>query len=154
MTAISPAITPADRLSFTVFLALALHAALILGVTFTYIDRSSSTHTMEVTLAQHRSNNQPDKADFLAQFNQQGSGTLEEKALTTTTSEAEFFDTVIRETTPMEEVPSTPKSEQQKRTVVTTTRKSETKAVAQSEAIEQQMEDSNNPIKKRSWSAL
>jgi protein TonB len=148
MTAISAAITPADRLSFTVFLALALHAAIILGVTFTYLDRSPSTHTMEVTLAQHRSNNQPDKADFLAQFNQQGSGTLEKKALTTTTTEAEFFDTVIRETTPIAEAPSSPEVAKQTQTVVTTTRKSATKAFIQTDLIEQKTEDNINPIKK------
>ncbi len=148
MTAITPAITPADRLSFTVFLAGALHAAIILGVTFTYLDRSPSTHTMEVTLAQHRSNNQPDKADFLAQFNQQGSGTLEKKALTTTTTQAEFFDTIIRETTPVEEAPSTPKSVEQNKTVITTTQKSNIKAVTQTDPVEQKAEDSNNPVKK------
>ena len=123
MTAMSPTIRPADRLTFTFFLAAALHAAMILGVTFTYLDRSSSTHTMEVTLAQHSSNNQPKKADFLAQFNQQGSGTLEEKALTTTTTEAEFFDTVVRETTPVEEAQTRAKTTEQKQTVITTTKK-------------------------------
>ena len=96
---------------------------MILGVTFTYLDRSSSTHTMEVTLAKHSSNNQPKKADFLAQFNQQGSGTLEEKALTTTTTEAEFFDTVVRETTPVEEAQTRAKTTEQKQTVITTTKK-------------------------------
>ena len=148
MAAISPVITPADKLSFTVFLALALHAAIILGVTFTYLDRSPSTHTMEVTLAQHRSNNQPDKADFLAQFNQQGSGTLEKKALTATTTEAEFFDTVIRKTSPMEVVPSSPKVSELTQTVVATTRKSENKASIQANLIEQKTDDSKNPIKK------
>ena len=63
-----PEVSPADRLSFTMFLAMALHAALILGVTFTYVTSQPSTHTMEVTLAQQRSENKPDKADFLAQF--------------------------------------------------------------------------------------
>lgn len=148
MAAISPVITPADKLSFTVFLALALHAAIILGVTFTYLDRSPSTHTMEVTLAQHRSNNQPDKADFLAQFNQQGSGTLEKKALTATTTEAEFLDTVIRKTSPMEVVPSSPKVSELTQTVVATTRKSENKASIQANLIEQKTDDSKNPIKK------
>ena len=95
-----PAITAGDRLTFTVFLAIVVHAALILGVTFTYMKSRSTTHTMEVTLAQHRSDDKPDKADFLAQFNQQGSGTLEEKALTTSPNESAFEDTVIHETAP------------------------------------------------------
>jgi len=148
MTAISPAITPADRLSFTVFLALALHAAIILGVTFTYLDRSSSTHTMEVTLAQHRSNNQPDKADFLAQFNQQGSGTLEKKTLTTTPTEAEFFDTVVRETSPKVELPSTPRAIEQLQSVVTTSREVADKAVVQTDLVNNETGDSDSPVKK------
>ena len=36
-------------------------------------------------------------ADFLAQFNQTGSGTLEEKALLTAPTEAKYKDTEIRE---------------------------------------------------------
>lgn len=98
-TAGAPVVTAGDRLSFTLFLVGALHAAVILGVTFTFMEKTESSRTMEVTLAQHRSKNVPDKADFLAQFQQQGSGTLEEKALTTSPTKADFHDTVIRETT-------------------------------------------------------
>ena len=75
--ALDPGIEPGDRLSFPLFLAIAIHGALILGITFTYVTSRPSTHTMEVTLAQQRSKNQPDKLDFLAQFNQVGSGTLQ-----------------------------------------------------------------------------
>ena len=71
MAAVTPVpagreVSSADRLSFTLFLATALHAALILGVTFTYVTSEPSAHTMEVTLAQQRSKNKPDKADYLA----------------------------------------------------------------------------------------
>ncbi len=112
-------VSSADRLSFTVFLAGALHAAVILGVTFTVMEKRESTRTMEVTLAQHRSQAPPDKADFLAQFSQQGSGTLEEKALTTSPTQADFHDTVIRETsTPRLEMAREKRPERQ---VVTTT---------------------------------
>ncbi len=91
-------VSSADRLSFTLFLATALHAALILGVTFTYVTSEPAAHTMEVTLAQQRNKNKPKKADYLAQFNQLGSGTLDEKALLTSPNEAKFKDTEIRET--------------------------------------------------------
>ncbi|MCZ6501709.1 MAG: energy transducer TonB [Gammaproteobacteria bacterium] len=120
MTALDPVITPGDRLSFTTFLAIMIHAAIILGVTFTYIANKQSARTMEVTLAQHRSKNRPDKADFLAQFNQLGSGTLEEKALTTSPTRAEFHDTTIRETTPQHRLRTAPKNERQQKPVVTT----------------------------------
>ena len=124
MTALDPVITTGDRLSFTTFLAVMIHAAIILGVTFTYITNKQSAHTMEVTLAQHRSKNRPDKADFLAQFNQLGSGTLEEKALTTSPTKAEFHDTIIRETTPQRRLKTAPKIEKQQ-SVVTTTGKND-----------------------------
>ncbi len=121
----APEITPGDRLSFTLFLAVAIHAALILGVTFTYVTSKPSTHTMEVTLAQHRSQNQPDKADFLAQFSQVGSGTLEEKALITSPNRAEFHDTEIRETAPAAQATQARAMTEENQTVVTTTASSE-----------------------------
>ncbi len=114
-------VNSADRLSFTLFLAIALHAAVILGVTFTYVTNKPTTHTMEVTLAQHRSQNRPDKADFLAQFNQLGSGTLDEKALITAPTEAEFQDTEIRETSPAMSAAANRKLETAKQTTITTT---------------------------------
>ena len=112
---------PGDRLTFTLFLAVALHAAIILGVTFTYVTSQPSSHTMEVTLAQQRSNNTPDKADFLAQFDQVGSGTLDEKALLTSPNEAPFHDTEIRETAENLPAQSAPELVNEKTQVVTTT---------------------------------
>lgn len=120
MTELAPVITSGDRLGFTTFLAVMIHAAIILGVTFTYISSKQSSRTLEVTLAQHRSNNRPDKVDFLAQFNQMGSGTLEEKALTTSPTKASFHDTIIRETTQQQRVRTAPKVEKQQKPVVTT----------------------------------
>ena len=38
MANVSSPITPSDRLGFTIFLALSIHAVIILGVTFTYPD--------------------------------------------------------------------------------------------------------------------
>jgi len=141
MAAVTPAeleggVNPGDRLSFTLFLAVALHAALILGVTFTYVTSKPSTHTMEVTLAQHRSKNKPEKADFLAQFNQVGSGTLEEKALLTSPTEAKFQDTEIRETSQDVPQPSARKTAEESQTVVTTTSSSPNKVQMQKKLTE------------------
>ena len=127
-------ISPGDRLSFTVFLAVALHAALILGVTFTYITGKPSTHTMEVTLAQQRTKRSPVKTDFLAQFNQIGSGTLEEKAIMTAPTEAQFQDTEIRETSQDPPQSVTYKAVKQKQTSITTTAKTVHKVTVDSEA--------------------
>ncbi len=129
-------ISPGDRLIFTAFLAVALHAVLILGVTFTYVTSEPSTHTMEVTLAQQRAKNKPDKADFLAQFNQVGSGTLEEKVLMTAPTEAQFQDTDIRETSQDLPQKAAHKAAEQKQTAVTTTAKTAHKVTVDNEATE------------------
>lgn len=68
-----------DRFSFTLFMALALHAVLVLGITFAPDDPPRSAQTLEITLSQFDDEKAPDKADFLAQTNQQGSGTESEK---------------------------------------------------------------------------
>jgi protein TonB len=129
-------VSPGDRLSFTVFLAVALHAALILGVTFTYVTSKPSTHTMEVTLAQQRAKRRPENADFLAQINQVGSGALEEKAIMTAPTVAQFQDTEIRETN--QDIPqsSSYKTVEQKQTAITTTAKTDHKVTVDIDATE------------------
>ena len=86
-----------EKLSFSLFMAILFHGIIILGVTFTFAGKMTSTHTMEVTLAQYKSLNEPESSDFIAQFNQEGSGTLEEKMLITTPIDTRFHDTEIRE---------------------------------------------------------
>ena len=129
-------VSPGDRLSFTVFLAVALHAALILGVTFTYVTSKPSTHTMEVTLAQQRAKRRPENADFLAQINQVGSGALEEKAIMTAPTVAQFQDTEIRETNQAIPQSSSYKTVEQKQTAITTTAKTDHKVTVDSDATE------------------
>ncbi len=72
-------VRPADRLGFTLFLAALIHLALLLGVGFATVEPKQISQTLEITLATFKSETKPKKADFLAQENQQGSGTLEKK---------------------------------------------------------------------------
>ncbi|MFV3325294.1 TonB family protein [Pseudomonas sp. NY15372] len=95
-----PRVRPADRLGFTLFLAALVHLALILGVSFTIAKPSEIRRTMEITLATFKSEKPPEKADFQAQDNQQGSGTLEKKAVPKTTEVAPFQDSKINKVTP------------------------------------------------------
>ncbi|HWK55606.1 MAG TPA: hypothetical protein VNR18_14605, partial [Hyphomicrobiales bacterium] len=67
-----------ERFGFTVFLSVCVHVVLILGVGFSYTAQPRASTSLEVTLASYRSAEAPDEADFLAQANQQGSGTLDE----------------------------------------------------------------------------
>lgn len=99
-----PRVRPADRLGFTLFLAALVHLALILGVGFTVVKPAEIRHTMDITLATFKSEKPPEKADFQAQDNQQGSGTLEHTAAPKTTEQAPFQDSEVRKVTP----PATP----------------------------------------------
>lgn len=95
-----PRVRAADRLGFTLFLAALLHLALILGLGFTFAKPEEIRRTMEITLATFKSEAPPKKADYLAQDNQQGSGTLDKKAVPKTTEIAPFQDSKINKVTP------------------------------------------------------
>ncbi len=108
-TADRPQISANDRLTFTLFLALALHLVLLLGVGIGIPTPSLAPTSLEVILAQHKSNKSPKEADFLAQSNQVGSGTEEEKLKPTTDQVAHFDDAVPKEVKPLpQEATQTP----------------------------------------------
>lgn len=79
-----------DRFSFTLFIAVAAHALIILGVTFSVPEPSPTPASLSVTLVTHRSDSPPEEADFLAQANQQASGSEQERLLPTTTEISPF----------------------------------------------------------------
>lgn len=84
-------VTPADRLAFTLFLAIAFHAIIVLGIGFSPSEPSDrSSNTIEVTIAHKTSEEAPEEADFIAQANQAGSGNEEEKKELTTDEQALF----------------------------------------------------------------
>lgn len=84
-----------ERFGFTLFVSLCVHAVLILGVGFTVASQSPSG-TLDITLASFESELAPEDADFLAQANQQGSGSEAESLAPATDVLARFSDTVIR----------------------------------------------------------
>ena len=113
----SSGIRPADRLGFTLFVATLLHLALILGVSFTLAKPGEISKTLEITLSTFKSEEKPKEADFLAQDNQQGSGTLEHKAAPKTTEQAPFQDSKVNKVTPA----AAPQPTQRKEAVATKT---------------------------------
>lgn len=108
----SSGVRPADRLGFTLFVAAVLHVALILGVGFAMPKPSQLSKTLEITLATFKSEKKPEQADYLAQMNQEGSGTLDKKATPTTTEQAPFQDTEAKKVS----LPETPKQVQKQET--------------------------------------
>lgn len=70
-----------DRLGLTVFVALAVHAIVILGISFDFEELlpEKNMPTMEITLVHSHSKEAPEEADYLAQANQKGGGNVEER---------------------------------------------------------------------------
>lgn len=82
----------ADRLSFTLFLAVALHAVFIFGLSFASGLTAPAPDFLEVTLAHQPSKQAPDEADFIAQSNQEGSGSADDVREVTTDQISPFQD--------------------------------------------------------------
>ncbi len=114
-----------DRLSFTVFIAVAVHGLIILGVGFNYLTQPAEPPTFEVTLASYRSDQAPDDAVYQAQFNQEASGTTDEDREITTDTSAEFNDTQVREVTEIPQTQALDASERADQEVLTTERDSQ-----------------------------
>lgn len=74
-----------DRFALCLGLAVVSHAILIFGVVFSAEPPIDRAPKLEITLASFKSDASPKKADFLAQANQKGSGSLEKKVELTTT---------------------------------------------------------------------
>ena len=112
-------VRPADRLGFTLFLAALVHVALILGLSFSFAEPGQISKTLEITLSTFKSAEKPKEADFLAQNNQQGSGTLDKKAAPKTTEQALFQDTEVKRVTPPSAPPASAHKEKPKAAVAT-----------------------------------
>lgn len=72
------AVTAADRLGLTLFLAAALHGLVILGVGFAPQDRSNDVpRSLDVVLVQQETDSAPEEADYLANVDAAGGGNSE-----------------------------------------------------------------------------
>jgi len=104
-----------ERFRFIIFLSACAHALLVLGVGFTYLTDANNEATIEVTLAQYRSQIQPDDADFIAQENQTGSGSQHEATVPSSPFLSDLNDADINEVRPapeaqvLNETPEQPK---------------------------------------------
>lgn len=77
-----PRISASDRLGLTLFLALTLHAIVVLGVGFTQSERSNTEPlpSLDIIIANSRSPDSLENPDYLAQVDQAGGGNADEKA--------------------------------------------------------------------------
>ena len=88
-----------DKFSIAVFIAISLHVLIVMTVGFDFELPSPKPKTLEITLVQH-STDAPTEADFIAQANQQASGTEIRKQKLTTTENAHFLSDTIQEISP------------------------------------------------------
>ncbi|HSB96943.1 MAG TPA: energy transducer TonB [Spongiibacteraceae bacterium] len=139
-----------DLLGFTLLLAAALHAALILGVTFSREQREKTASKLEITLAQYKSAQAPQRADYLAQHNQEGSGTLAEKALLTTRKTADFQDNVIRDISPVQQIAAQRQTSAQQALIATLAHAEQKTTSKNDRTTPQQLAESDVTIQQRS----
>ncbi|TVZ37231.1 protein TonB [Alteromonadaceae bacterium 2753L.S.0a.02] len=118
-----------DRLSFTLFLAAAIHAIIIFGVSFSVNKGEKIAPTLNITLATHKSQIAPEKADFLAQFDQLASGSADEVREITSDKAAEIEATNIKDVNPLPQRKAT--SENQNTTQILATQRPREHQVAQ-----------------------
>nr|MDT0250284.1 TonB family protein [Endozoicomonas sp.] len=124
------AVSTADRLGFTLFMAATLHVLMVLGVTFGFKDKPAPPPTLEVTLATYQSKEKPKEADYLAQINQQGSGTLDKKALPSSDQQAQFQEDTIKEVQPESQTAAQPEQTVTQQRLITTQAKSDQEIAA------------------------
>lgn len=110
-----------ERLQFTIFLAIAINVMLVFFVGSAEIKGDKFAPTLNVTLATHKSAHEPDKADFIAQHNQEASGTQNEIKELTTRQQAEIADTQIRDISPTPQIKVRHQSEADLRVIDTAT---------------------------------
>ncbi len=86
-----PLVTSADRLGLALFFAVVVHAVLILGVSFSPTERTDTqSNTLDIILVQHRTQEAPEDADYLAQADQDGGGENAEQSRPATPTPAPF----------------------------------------------------------------
>ncbi len=134
-----------DRLSFTLFMALAVHAVLVLGVGFAPESPRSSAQTMEITLSQFDDDKAPEKADFLAQTSQQGSGTEETPQELTTPQPSDIAQPEPAQVQPVPPAQTRPVTVSEREVVQTTSPSS--RAVARAEKTPEP--DRQQPVREK-----
>lgn len=131
----TPHVTASDRLGLTIFLALAFHALIILGVGFEFEDEqpSETTRTLDVTLVSRKTEEAPQDPDYLAQENQRGGGNTQER-VRPTQPEAQPSENERPAPSQVTRAPASPNEPQPARAQVVTRGDSEPKAVDRPEA--------------------
>lgn len=118
--ALQPTPAPRNPLGALLLIAALVHLLIIFGVTFTVNERPALSKSLDVTLTTFSSEKAPQDADFIAQDNQQGSGTLDDAVIPKTTEKAQFQDTKVKKVQVESAVEPTPVQPDVKKVISTT----------------------------------
>lgn len=129
-----------DRLSFTVFVAIVAHALIIFGLTFSLPQPDEVAPTLEITLSNHSTDQAPDDARFLAQHNQQASGTELANRELTTDQQADFVAPRVNQVAPVPQQQASTKAQAAEQPLVTTTASAAQQVALQNDNHSQQEE--------------
>lgn len=135
-----------DRLGLAIIIALALHAAVILGITFGTNDDKTELApepNIDVTLVTTQQSEEPEDADYLAQANQLGGGNTQEKVRPETMMPALVPQDSPQLTSPSPPVQTPAPAQRATRSEVLTVVKSETDLSA--DIFPEQQNDSETP---------
>jgi len=108
-----------DRLPLALLIAVVVHIALLFALNFKP-PQVRLPHVMEVTLALHRSDQDNPTADFLAQANQQGSGSTADPRLLTSPHQSPFHSDVSNDIQPVQQTAAAEEVDEVKRQVLVT----------------------------------
>jgi protein TonB len=125
-------------------IAIVLHV-ILLGTTFVMPPKPAVSKSLDVTLATFKSAEKPKDADFLAQHDQQGSGSLDEKAALTTDQLSPFQDNRIHQVATPPPPAAQVEAVQTTRTTLTTSKPVEQKTDSRPEKPEPQPAAARQP---------
>jgi len=130
-----------ERFTLMLFLAVSLHAIIILGISFSPTLRQqlqSKQPPLEITLVHERSEEAPEEADYLAQANLAGDGNTREKIRPNSPATMQVTTTTPGTSSdPL--TPAAPESSTQKRTEVLTGKHSEQQVSQDKPVLDQQV---------------
>ncbi|WP_020210992.1 energy transducer TonB [Gilvimarinus chinensis] len=143
---VDTSINPLDRLSFTVFVAIVAHALLIFGLTFSLPKAGDLSPTLEVTLANYQSSKAVDNARFLAQHNQEASGTELADQELTTNQPADFAAPHIKPVNPVPQVQAASQQQASQTQLITSTETASRQVQQHADTENQHQEDEREGV--------
>ncbi|CAA0115779.1 Protein TonB [BD1-7 clade bacterium] len=146
-----PAAKTHNRLGFTLSMAIALHVAVILGLGFALqLPKAPASKRIDITLSQFKTDKNIYDADFVAQTNQEASGTESSKKELTTDHQAAISSAVINDTQVQQLTPRQRQASQQVQ-IVSTQSESDREALSpkQKRTLEQQLVSGRDDLYQR-----